>query len=83
MSKFCSYEYFKERVQEKIFMVNDSVVQYIKRHNIWKEIKDVVGDIVSEYHMARKSKCINCGGIIYSMLDVQLCSTCRKGESVC
>jgi len=78
LNKFCTYEHFKNKMEERAFVDNDSVIQYIKRYNIWKEIKDVVGDIVSSYHMNLKPKCVKCGGIIHSYLDTNLCSICKK-----
>ena len=82
MHKFCTYSEFKAKMEEIVFLINDDVIQYISRHNIWRDIQNVVGDIVSEYHNSKKPRCSLCGTLIYSYLGNALCPACKRGEVI-
>lgn len=78
LCRFISYEDFKVRVEELIFLEGDNVLKYIKRQNVEKIIVDIVGDIVYNYWEAAIPRCIVCGNKIHGHLVTDLCSTCKE-----
>lgn len=76
--KFCTYEEFKARVLDSVFMEEDYVVKYIERQSPEKDVQNIVGDIVSEYWDKATPKCKVCGRKLISKLYNGLCHICAN-----
>lgn len=78
--RFITYEDFKVKAEQILFLDGDNVIQYIKRQNPEKELVDLVGNIVYAYWDAQSPKCSICGRTIKTALVVDICSVCRDKQ---
>lgn len=75
LSRFCTYEYFKDKVGIKVLLDGDRVIKYLTRQNPERDVRDIVGVIVSDFWDAAKPKCSICGKTMLSKRGV--CFRCK------